>query len=46
MNLWVDFHQTCIDTLLGGKKSNNILMALNLFLWSHKYFVISIFDQN
>ena len=35
------------DALFGGeKKSNTILMASTLFLWSHKYFVISNFDQN
>ena len=39
----------CINKLmlcLKGKKSNKILVALALFLWSHKYFVISNFDQN
>ena len=45
MTLWMDFHQTCIDTLFGGEKSNKILMALALFLWSHNYFVISISNQ-
>ena len=35
MNLWTSFHQTCIDALL----------ALTLFLWSHKHFVISFFFQ-
>ena len=31
---------------LEGKKEYKILMILTIFLWSHKYFVISNFDQN
>ena len=37
MNMWVGFHQTCIDTLFGGGKDNKILTAFTL-LWSHKLF--------
>ena len=38
------FHQNYIETFLEGIKSNKILMALTLFLWSNKYFVISKFN--
>ena len=46
MHLWMDFHQTCIDTLLGEKKEYKMLMALTLFFMVTQVLAISNFDQN
>ena len=46
MNLWTKFFiNLALMLCLEGKKSNKIVMALTLFLWSQKYFVISNIDQ-
>ena len=47
LNQWVDFDQTCIDTLLGGRKElGYILVTLTLFSRSNQHFEMSNFDQN
>ena len=46
MNLWTKFFiNLALMLCFEGKKSHKIVMALTLFLWSHKYFVISNIDQ-
>ena len=40
------FIKLAVIICLVGKKSNKILMALTLFLWPHKYFVISNVEPN
>ena len=46
MDMWMNLIKLAKILCLEGEDSNDILMALTLFLRSHKYFVISNFDQN
>ena len=43
----MDFHQTCINTLLGGgKRVDKILVTMTLFSRSQQHIGMSNFDKN